>query len=451
MLRTVLVCFLILLGVEASSAQASTAIIRVHVLARASTAEVTIEAQDGPALIFLERSSTPLTTLQHGSILAMERSGSTIRLSFPGGTRTARVVEVVPAEAQRLRVRSGTYDRAYQGAISVDPDEDRRASLRLINFVPLEAYVASVVASEYPFTEPEGVKAQAILARTYALRAVRANRPFDVSDNTGSQVYHGDGHATPVTRRGTEATRGQVLRYGSALVEATYYSSSGGHTANNEDIWRGSPIPYLRGKPDPYDTEAPDYRWSTTAEASGTLRALGRRFGGQVSGFEISRRSQEGRVTRVRLLGTQPREISGNEFRSTVNGAFGARTVRSTHFSVERRGNRYVFEGRGFGHGVGMSQYGARARARAGHSYRDILAFYFTGTRLDTIQSSPPRTTPRDPVLPSPITLNDFRTAPAHEPVPGQQSRTGPGRQRSSGPSWAGNTETDRPARRTSW
>src|SRR5690606_21007969 len=298
--------------------------------------------------------------------------------------------------------------------------------------VPLEDYVASVVASEYPFTEIEGVKAQAVLARTYVLRAANPRNPFDVTDDTGSQVYRGAEVVTDVARAAAEATHGEVLRYGTALVEATYYSSSGGHTANNEDVWRGAPISYLRGKPDPFDRDAPDYRWSTSAEVAGTLRALGRRYGGTVTGFEIEARAQDGRVTRVRLLGNRPQTISGNEFRTVVNGAFGVRTVRSTHFTVTRRGNRYVFEGRGFGHGVGMSQYGARGRARAGHSYRDILAFYFTGTYLDRLDAAP--------TVARPYTLADFRSAPAVE----AEARTRRVR-------FTGNTETDEPARRTAW
>ena len=359
---------------------------RVHLLASAAPQSVTVTAESGPLTIYADRSDRPTTTLSMGETARVEHVSGRLRLRAPSVTLQGDVFEVVPSRDAPLALRVNGPWKRYRGALSIERN-GARGALRLINYVPLEAYVSSVVASEYPFQEMEGIKAQAVLARTYGLRARDRSEPFDVTDDTGSQVYRGADAETARSRAAAGATRGEVLQHRGALAEATYYSCSGGHTANNEDVWNGAPLSYLRGRPDPYDRDCPDYRWTTTAPVSGVLRTLSSRYGG-VSGIEVASRATDGRVATVHLLGAG-RRISGNEFRAVVNGAYGARTVRSTHFTVQRDGGQYVFTGRGFGHGVGMSQYGARGQALQGRSYRDILAFYFPGTDVQRHADGP--------------------------------------------------------------
>ena len=280
-----------------------------------------------------------------------------------------------------LSLRAGRTDRSYAGSLTVRAVGGR---LQIVNEVPFVDYVASVVASEYPFSEIEGVKAQAVLARTYAARRLDPARGYDLDDHEGAQVYKGAGAVTDRSWRAASETSGETLTYDGELAEAVYSSSSGGHTADNETIWNGRPVPYLRGVPDPYDADAPDHTWTTTASSREVHRALSRRYRGSVRGLRITDVSREGRVRRIELAGSQ--EISGSDFRAVVNHALGYRTIRSTRFELATRGGDYVFTGRGFGHGVGMSQYGARGQAREGRSYRDILAYYFQGT---TVTSDP--------------------------------------------------------------
>ena len=429
--RRAAVALLLLVASLPARAQPRDAIVRVHVLGRTAAQRVTLRAEAVPLSLYADRSGVPLATLQPGQSATVEREGDRLRLLAPMTSRIASAVEAVPSGQQTLGVTAGSERRRYHGALSVEADRSRRA-LRLVNYVPVESYVAGVVASEYPFTEIEGTKAQAVLARTYALRARNASAPFDVTDDTGSQVYRGADAETAVSRAAAEATRGEVLTYYGALAEATYYSCSGGHTADNESVWNGLPVPYLRGRPDPYDAACPDNRWTTSADASGVLRALGRRFGGAVTGFEVLERSPEGRVTRIRLLGSG-RVVSGNEFRSAVNAAFGARTVRSTLFTASRSGGRYTFEGRGFGHGVGMSQYGAAGQARQGRSYRDILAFYFAGTDVqplfDGSVTPPVASAPERPVrYASTEPPSTPRVRPRHPGTDGAAERAAPTR-----------------------
>ncbi len=465
--RFLLVALLLALAFPLN-AQPAEPIVRAYVLSRVAPQSITVRATDGPLTVYANRDGIPIQTLLPGESVTMDRVGDRLRISTPSGAMQASVGEVVPSNGALVTLRTGSHNRVYHGALSVEIDNERRA-IRLINYVPLEDYVASVVASEYPFTEMEGVKAQAVLARTYALRNSGKHDFFDLYDDQRSQVYQGAEKETGVTRAATEATRGQVLTHRGELVEALYSSSSGGHTASNEDIWNTNPVPYLRGRPDPYDSAAPDHHWSTSASANELLSALGRRFGGSVSGFEAGRRSSSGRVLNVRLIGTSTRTITGSQFRSVVTSAFGSRTLRSTNFTAERRGNRYVFEGRGFGHGVGMSQYGARAQAQQGRSYNDILQFYFAGTSIDFRDSAlitPPNVasneTPDTPrrIRPTPRAEARASALAAPEQPAGTYAPTRPSLT-SRADTWSpappntrvqrGDTETTSTGRRTAW
>ena len=322
-------------------------------------------------------------TTAPGAVSRVERDGTRVRVSGGGVEAEGQSVEVAPGSAEAtLHVVGGRQTVDVRGTVTGTAAGE---GLTVVNRVPLPDYVSSVVASEYGFPEIEGVKAQAILARTYAVRqaAGRAGRAYDVDDHQGSQVYRGAGVETATSRRAERETRGQILTYAGQPAEALYSSSSGGHTADNETVWGTPPVPYLRGVIDPYDADAPDHTWRTTADAARVHGVLARRYGGTVTGIEIAERSREGRAVRVRLLGTNGTVVSGSDFRTVVNGTLGWRTVRSTLFTLSvDGGGQYVFSGGGFGHGVGMSQYGARGQARAGRSYLDILAFYFAGTQV---------------------------------------------------------------------
>lgn len=376
-----LALLLLALGAQAYPADLPDEVVRVRLLERTAPRSATVGAVGGPVQVRV--GAALLGTLRPGEAAVVETEGGALALRAFGEREAAERVRFVPHRGAHLRLRAGSVDRTYHGTLSASADgSGGRAPLRLINAVRLEDYVASVVASEYPFREAEGVKAQAILARTYALRSKGKYGTYDLVDDVRSQVYRGIGTETATARRAAEATRGEVLTWRGSLVEAVYSSSSGGHTADNDAVWSGRPLPYLRGRPDPFDRASPNHRWTTSVDRTRLLRTLSARYGGSVTGVEIGERSREGRARSVRLLGPRPQTVQANDFRITLNNAFGSRLLRSAFFSARREGDRYVFEGRGFGHGVGMSQYGAREQARQGYGYRDILAFYFAETRV---------------------------------------------------------------------
>jgi stage II sporulation protein D len=167
----------------------------------------------------------------------------------------------------------GVNGKRYRGSLEVSVENGR---LRVINAVGLQAYLHGVVPDEVPHTWPaEALKAQAVVARSYAL-AVRRSGPFDLYADVRSQVYGGVDSEEPTTTAAVNATAGQVVMYAGRVATTYFFSTSGGRTANVADVWSGTPIPYLVSVPDPYDAASPHHRWGPVAfTATQVRKALG--------------------------------------------------------------------------------------------------------------------------------------------------------------------------------
>lgn len=281
-------------------------------------------------------------------------------------------------------------NRWYRGRALIVPESD---GLTAVNYVDLEAYLYSVVGGEMPSSwNLEALKAQAVAARSYVLyrRNTGSNAVFDVGDTQTWQVYNGIEEEAPSTRAAVDATRGQVLTYNGQIIEAVFHSSSGGHTENVEDIWT-SPLPYLRAVQD-YDQGAPVYQWAETFTADAMRQRI--TGVGNIIGFEPVQLTPQGRVVRMRVIGDGgERVLTGSELRSALN-------LRSTLFTVAPSAigplasagdslpapRSFRVDGRGFGHGLGMSQWGAAGLAQQGYNYAQILTHYYSNTRLAVIQ-----------------------------------------------------------------
>jgi stage II sporulation protein D len=359
---------------------ADDATVRVRILDRERPSQVQVRAEQAPMDLIVD--GHHVLTLAAGSAARIERSGASVAVRALSAAETGRSVILRPHAGGHLTILAGTDARPYRGKLETLVDG---GSLALVNVVTLEDYIASVIPSEYPFPEMEGVKAQAVLVRTYALKNRGRFGSYDLVDHVGSQVYRGAASETPLARQAADLTRGEVLTFGGDLIDAVYYSSSGGHTADNESIWDGRPQPYLRGRPDPYDVNSPLHRWTERVDRSRLLAALSRHYGFTVTGLSVEATSPEGRVTQIRLHGNRARVEQANRFRLTVNDLMRRNLLKSTFFTLELSGGTYVITGRGFGHGVGMSQYGAREQARQGRSYREILQFYYAGVTLERL------------------------------------------------------------------
>jgi stage II sporulation protein D len=215
-------------------------------------------------------------------------------------------------------------NRAYRGTLRVTGGK----AVRVVNVVGLEPYLWGVVPSEMPDTWPaEALKSQAIVARTYALTHMVGGRDFDVYPDTRSQVYGGMSAESESAHEAVDGTAGEVVLYNGELAQTFFFSSSGGRTANVQDVWKGAkPTPYLVSVRDPYDTLSPYHDWGPLKMSA--LR-LGKRLGSRGALLDVRTDvGADGRVRSMTLIGSKGnRTVSG----SSVRAALG---LRSTWFTI---------------------------------------------------------------------------------------------------------------------
>ncbi|MGB3533204.1 MAG: SpoIID/LytB domain-containing protein [Microcoleaceae cyanobacterium] len=268
-------------------------------------------------------------------------------------------------------------DGWYRGKALLIPQAD---GITAVNYVDLEQYLYSVLGSEMDGGWPtEALKAQAVAARTYALyKRERSNGMYDLGNDQMWQVYKGVSTESSGTQTAVSATQGQVLTHNGQVILAAFHSSSGGHTENSEDVWYNS-LPYLRGVPD-YDQNSPVFEWTKTiSQANLTQRISGV---GKVQAMTPQRTSAYGSVITMDVTGDAGSRVMDGE---EIAGLLG---LRSTRFRVSRTegSTNFVVTGRGFGHGVGMSQWGAYHLASNGYNYHQILLYYYRDSTLAKIE-----------------------------------------------------------------
>ncbi|MEF8817398.1 MAG: SpoIID/LytB domain-containing protein [Salinibacter sp.] len=370
----------------AQSASDSTDWVQVRLHHGTNVESVRLTPEQNPLSVLLPRGNSPVLRLDPRETVTLGRRQGDVYARRGEANLYARSLRLAPSSGGGWTLTLPSEStRTYTGHLHLRP-ADSSSGLQLVNRVPLQDYVASVVAAEYGLGDRAGTRAMAIVARTYALFAAKHHEDdYDHVDGTASQVYRGQEVITEAARRAARETQGQILTYDGAPIQAVYFSSSGGHTANNEDVWTDSPsLPYLRGKEDPYDQVSPKHRWTTRVNRRALLQALSLHHGASVEGFLLGDRTSNGRLATVDVLFSTDgeTEMEASTFRSVVNERVDGVSLKSTWFDARRDGSEYVFTGQGHGHGVGLNQWGAHAMAEQGKSYREILSFYYTGVQI---------------------------------------------------------------------
>jgi len=335
-------------------------------------------------------------------------------------------------------------DRYYRDYITFNNYGDK---LNVINYVTMEHYLYGTVSKEMGSSfEMEALKAQAIAIRTYALYNINKhkNEGYNLCDNTHCQAYGGMSAEYDKARKAVDETEGMIITYNGKPIDAVFHSSSGGHTDNAHEIWTGR-VPYLVAVKDDFSIGYPNSSWQvsfSSDEISQKLSNSGYNVG-YVTDIQILATTEGGRAKQIKIIGTKGESIiTGDKLRSIL----GSSILKSTLFTIEKEvsydeetdiyviGRRdsskvpvnlkdvyviddreivskagdtvsvitengvkqlnnnktpsnikFTFNGKGFGHGVGMSQYGAQGMAKAGYSYDEILKYYYTGVKIETI------------------------------------------------------------------
>lgn len=259
-----------------------------------------------------------------------------------------------------------------------------RENTNNIDIVPIEEYVVGVLAGEMPVEfELEALKAQAVAARSYVMIQVERNinNDYDVVDTVTNQVYLDKNYLMTVWKESYTdninkiktavlSTKGEYISYEGKVAEALFFSTSPGITENSEDVF-SSKVAYLRSVDSSWDEISPVYNTIKTFTLQEFYKLLGLEYKEKLN-IEILQTTQTGRIQSIRINGKQ---LTGNTVCSKLS-------LRSTYFEIIQDGTKVIIKNKGYGHGVGMSQYGAEGMAKAGYNYEDILKHYYTGIEI---------------------------------------------------------------------
>jgi stage II sporulation protein D len=264
----------------------------------------------------------------------------------------------------------------------------RKGALLAVAALPLETYVAAVLSREGAARfHPEALRAMAVAVRTYAVGMAKSPRDpaYELVATVEDQVFDGLDNVGLPFREAAEATRGEVALYRGEPARTVYHSTCGGRTESAAAAW-GKDVPYLRDQECEDCSGSPVYRWEyrmSAAEGVRVSKALGVPAGKDLR-IAVSARTPSGRAGRMRVSASGvSRDVSAAEFRKVAGYA----RVRSLKMDVIPAGDGWLFRGNGYGHGVGMCQFGANGMAKAGRGWREILARYYPG--VDIARESP--------------------------------------------------------------
>lgn len=263
-----------------------------------------------------------------------------------------------------------------------------RDKLRLINELDVEEYLKGVVPIEIsPQWHPEALKVQAIIARTYVLhqRQTHIGKEYDVLATTADQVYGGRKKEHPASDQSVAETSGLVLTFEGELVLSAYHSTSAGPTESASDVW-GMELPYLKGVSCPFDQNSPYYQWRKSFLMDAVQDAFSKAgyTVGTVASITPFRWTKAGRVGQLRLLHSQGELILKAE---DLRRILGYTDLPSARFRIEKIGREIQIQGNGYGHGVGLCQWGAKEMAEMGYSYDKIIKYYYPGVRVEPYSS----------------------------------------------------------------
>ncbi|MBI2342012.1 MAG: SpoIID/LytB domain-containing protein [Deltaproteobacteria bacterium] len=321
-------------------------------------------------------------------ILPFAASAKHLKTEEPEKIRVLVATSVSKPEALQLTAdKNGTINfrgKKYTGELQFF--DDGRKTLTAVNVLPLEEYLIGLVASEMPKDWPlEALKAQAVIARTYALyqKKIRSSKQsssfYDVESGVQDQVYLGIANHDSRVKGAVESTKGEIVSYKGQVFKSFFSSTCGGMTESAVNVWGEKGLFALIK--DPYCARSPYSAWKYSL----SRRELAARLstGGfqaeTIKGMTVEHRKNNPRVATLEIdAGGKKFFIQGSDFRKIV----GFKDIKSTWFDVKINGGQIEFEGRGYGHGVGLCQWGAYGMADAGKSYHEILKYYYPGVKI---------------------------------------------------------------------
>ncbi len=260
--------------------------------------------------------------------------------------------------------------------------------IEIIEDIGIEEYVKGVVAAEMPASfEQEALKAQAVAARTYALKKMKENE--NISEQDIEQAYlskeelkqrWGNDYNTYWNKinKAVNDTRGLVMTYEDEMIDAVFHSTSAGYTENSENIWSQA-LPYLKSVDSHQDENSPEFITEVSFSSKEIISKLQSLYSdilftdaSLLQQIQIVERSQAGYILQIQIGNKM---LTGKQVREALN-------LKSSNFTITQKDDNIVFITKGYGHGVGMSQYGANYMAKEGSTYEEILKHYYQGVKI---------------------------------------------------------------------
>lgn len=384
------------------------------------------EAKNNIQAVLNDTGITGVVVNSNPNMVSVKSSGNTVLL-----IDSSYDFILAPVNSNLQNKYSSFGKNSYRGGFG--PKRKNTNGVSVVNYVRIGEYLYGVVPREMSKTWPiEALKAQAIVARNYAIANMNkfSNYGFNLDATTNSQVYGGYNWEGPISNQAVNETEGLLLKYNDTIVNAYYHSNSGGFTENSENVW-SAVVPYLKGIYDPYSLGFPNDYWSikyTPTEINNILN--NKKLGiGILYDFYIGEYTKNDRVFKAVFQGSNGEVVLDKE---KIRSVFGYNTIKSTLLTVtpdnvikvtdgvniyskrpkeiyvidvkgktsllssslvvyNSLGNKtidlnpsyYTIEGKGWGHGLGMSQFGAKGMAEQGYTYLDILTHYYTGTYIE--------------------------------------------------------------------
>ena len=334
--------------------------------------------------IAIIKNSTGVTVDGDG-ILAIRENGFAVAIAAPVNIKPGKdgvVVDGISYGRLTFSAPSVVYvnGKPYRGVAEISMVDK---GLLVVNELALEDYLTGLINCEISSAWPmEAIKAQAVIARTYALnrREIRKNAPYHMESTVLDQVYDGSLIEDSRARRGVSETSGEILTFNGSIIQAFYHSACGGKTEASENIW-GASLPYLKGVECQYCLTAASSMWVqkiSLKDMEEKLKIAGYNLSG-ITDIKPGVPNNRGRLKNVLIVHKRGElSLTGEQFRKAV----GYGVIKSTNFSVRVTNGEAGFSGLGNGHGVGLCQWGSKQRAQDGFNYEEILSYYYPGTTI---------------------------------------------------------------------
>lgn len=346
--------------------------------------------------VYLRDGDANMALVNPGNHLSISSSGDEVEVEIEGKIFKGKDMRLVPeSEQQSISFKGGSY----RGSLKLVPEG---SAINIVNQLSVEEYLKGVIPKEMPTGKGneyfEALKAFTICARTYTYSKMRENKKnFDVFADTRDQVYGGSGIEKDIVNKVVEETRGLILTYDGKPAVTFYHSTCGGYTEDAKNVFPNMDLPYLVTVKDgdgPYCSVSPKYKWTEVfPENTFVQRFVSAGYldnsNYSVTGFSINSTFQSGRINELEIDFSgrngklKPVKIYGNKIRYVIRTPDNKTILESNNFTIKKSGEDIIINGKGYGHGVGLCQWGALEQSKEGRDFEEILSLYYPGTEIE--------------------------------------------------------------------